>query len=162
MKMDKELFRAKLAEKLKKWRGDSENEVHNAVGEAVMEMYAEQWDESREKHLSGRRAAYLSMEFLVGRAIQNNLLCLGIYDEVADVLKKDFSFDMSEFEEIEDAALGNGGLGRLAACFLDSAATLGLPLDGYGIRYKYGLFKQTIVDGFQHEEADDWSRAGDP
>lgn len=160
--MDKELFRAKLAEKLKKWHGDSENEVHNAVGEAVMEMYAEQWDASREKHLSGRRAAYLSMEFLVGRAVQNNLLCLGIYDEVADVLKKDFGFDMSEFEEVEDAALGNGGLGRLAACFLDSAATLGLPLDGYGIRYKYGLFKQTIVDGFQREEADDWSRAGDP
>lgn len=160
--MDKELFRAKLAEKLKKWHGDSENEVHNAVGETVMEMYAEQWDASREKHLSGRRAAYLSMEFLVGRAIQNNLLCLGIYDEVAEVLKKDFSFDMSEFEEVEDAALGNGGLGRLAACFLDSAATLGLPLDGYGIRYKYGLFKQTIVDGFQREEADDWSRAGDP
>lgn len=160
--MDKILLKEKLGEKLKKWRGDSVYEVHNAVGEAVMEMYADQWQNSREKHLSGRRAAYLSMEFLVGRAIQNNLLCLGIYDDVAEVLRKDFGFEMSEFEEIEDAALGNGGLGRLAACFLDSAATLGLPLDGYGIRYKYGLFKQSIVDGFQREEADDWSRCGDP
>lgn len=160
--MDKNLLREKLSEKLKKWRGDSVTEVHNAVGEAVMEMYAEQWQNSREKHLSGRRAAYFSMEFLVGRAIQNNLLCLGIYDEVADVLRNEFGFEMSEFEEIEDAALGNGGLGRLAACFLDSAATLDLPLDGYGIRYKYGLFKQSIVDGFQRESADDWSRAGDP
>lgn len=160
--MDKNLLREKLSEKLKKWHGDSVTEVHNAVGEAVMEMYAEQWQNSREKHLSGRRAAYFSMEFLVGRAIQNNLLCLGIYDEVADVLRNEFGFEMSEFEEIEDAALGNGGLGRLAACFLDSAATLDLPLDGYGIRYKYGLFKQSIVDGFQRESADDWSRAGDP
>lgn len=160
--MDKNLFKAKLSEKLKKWRGDSVTEVHNAVGETIMEMYAEQWENSREKHLSGRRAAYLSMEFLVGRAVQNNLLCLGIYDEVAEVLREEHGFDMSELEEIEDAALGNGGLGRLAACFLDSAATLGLPLDGYGIRYKYGLFKQSIVDGFQREEADDWSRGGDP
>lgn len=160
--MDKNLFKEKLETKLKNWHGDSIYEVHNAVGEAVMEMYSEQWQNSREKHLSGRRAAYLSMEFLVGRAIQNNLLCLGIYDEVADVLRENFGFEMSEFEEIEDAALGNGGLGRLAACFLDSAATLGLPLDGYGIRYKYGLFKQSIVDGFQREEADDWSRNGDP
>ncbi len=160
--MDKNLFKEKLETKLKNWHGDSIYEVHNAVGEAVMEMYSEQWQNSREKHLSGRRAAYLSMEFLVGRAIQNNLLCLGIYDEVADVLRENFGFEISEFEEIEDAALGNGGLGRLAACFLDSAATLGLPLDGYGIRYKYGLFKQSIVDGFQREEADDWSRNGDP
>lgn len=160
--MDKNLFREKLNEKLKNWHGDSVYEVHNAVGEAIMEMYSEQWQKSREKHLSGRRAAYLSMEFLVGRAVQNNLLCLGIYDDVAEVLRSDFGFEMSEFEEIEDAALGNGGLGRLAACFLDSAATLDLPLDGYGIRYKYGLFKQSIVDGFQREEADDWSRNGDP
>lgn len=160
--MDKNLFKEKLGAKLKNWHGDSVYEVHNAVGEAVMEMYSEQWQNSREKHLSGRRAAYLSMEFLVGRAVQNNLLCLGIYDEVAEVLREDFGFEISEFEEIEDAALGNGGLGRLAACFLDSAATLNLPLDGYGIRYKYGLFKQSIVDGFQREEADDWSRNGDP
>lgn len=160
--MDKNLLKEKLSVKLKNWHGDSVYEVHNAVGEVVMEMYSEQWQKSREKHLSGRRAAYLSMEFLVGRAIQNNLLCLGIYDDVAEVLRNDFGFEMSEFEEIEDAALGNGGLGRLAACFLDSAATLNLPLDGYGIRYKYGLFKQSIVDGFQREEADDWSRNGDP
>ncbi len=158
--MDKNVFKEKIAEKLK--AQPSVTEVHNAVGETVMDMYSQQWLNSREKHLSGRRAAYLSMEFLVGRAVQNNLLCLGIYDEVAEVLKNDFGFDIASFEEIEDAALGNGGLGRLAACFLDSAATLDLPLDGYGIRYKYGLFKQSIVDGFQREEADDWSRNGDP
>lgn len=160
--MDRNLFKEKLGEKLAKQQDSSVYAVHSAVGETVMEMYAQQWAESRKKHLSGRRAAYLSMEFLVGRAVQNDLLCLGIYNDVADILKKDFDFDISRFEEIEDAALGNGGLGRLAACFLDSAATLGASLDGYGIRYKYGLFKQTIVDGFQHEEADDWSRNGDP
>lgn len=101
------------------------------------------------------------MEFLVGRAIYNNLLCLGILDSTAEELKA-LGVDISEFEEVEDAALGNGGLGRLAACFLDSAATLNLPLDGYGIHYKYGLFKQGIKDGFQTETADDWQRYGDP
>lgn len=74
----------------------------------------------------------------------------------------DRGLDLNMFEDIEDAALGNGGLGRLAACFLDSAATMNLPLDGYGLRYKYGLFKQTFKDGFQNEEADDWQRFGDP
>ena len=136
-------------------------QLHNALGETVMELYAEQWSRAREEHLSKRRAAYLSMEFLVGRAVYNNLLCLGIYDEVSDAFRE-LGLDLADLEVIEDAALGNGGLGRLAACFLDSAATLGLPLDGYGIRYKYGLFKQSIVDGFQREDIDDWTRYGDP
>ena len=98
---------------------------------------------------------------MVGRAIYNNLLCLGVEDDAREVLSS-LGAKLSDLEEIEDAALGNGGLGRLAACFLDSAATLSLPLDGYGIRYKYGLFKQSIVDGFQKEEADDWTKYGDP
>ena len=138
----------------------SPQELHNALGDTVMELYSEQWSDSREKHLSGRRAAYLSMEFLVGRAVFNNLLCLGIYKDVEEAFAE-LGLSLADLEVIEDAALGNGGLGRLAACFLDSAATLGVPLDGYGIRYKYGLFKQSIVDGYQREDIDDWTKYGD-
>ena len=135
-------------------------QIHDVLGNITMDMISENWKNSRHAHLSSRRACYLSMEFLVGRAVFNNLLCLGIYDEVQNALSE-YGVELSALEEIEDAALGNGGLGRLAACFLDSAASLDLPLDGYGIRYKYGLFKQSIVDGFQHEEADNWTKYGD-
>ena len=160
--MDKNVFIEKFTGRLPKdLSGATPAQLHNALGDTVMELYADQWKNARQEHLSKRRAAYLSMEFLVGRAVYNNLLCLGIYDEVKEAFAE-LGLDFSDFEEIEDAALGNGGLGRLAACFLDSAATLGLPLDGYGIRYKYGLFKQTIVDGFQKEDIDDWTRCGDP
>lgn len=104
---------------------------------------------------AGRRCAYyMSMEFLVGRGFYNNLMELGVLEETRAVLSEK-GVDINIFEEIEDAALGNGGLGRLAACFLDSAAGLGLPLYGYGIRYKYGLFKQAIDNGFQVELPDD-------
>ena len=136
-------------------------QLHDAVSKAVMNGISADWKKSREKHLSARRACYFSMEFLVGRAIYNNLLCLGIEKDVESALSE-AGASLSDMEEIEDAALGNGGLGRLAACFLDSAATLDLPLDGYGIRYKYGLFKQDFVDGFQHETADNWTKYGDP
>lgn len=136
-------------------------QLHDAVSKAVMNGISANWKKSREKHLSARRACYFSMEFLVGRAIYNNLLCLGIEKDVESALSE-VGASLSDMEEIEDAALGNGGLGRLAACFLDSAATLDLPLDGYGIRYKYGLFKQDFVDGFQHETADNWTKYGDP
>ena len=136
-------------------------EIHNALGNAVMEYASENWEKSKNAHLNSRRACYFSMEFLVGRAVFNNLLCLGIYDETEAVLNE-MGKSLSELEEIEDAALGNGGLGRLAACFLDSAASLDLPLDGYGIRYKYGLFKQGIENGFQTETADNWTKYGDP
>ncbi len=160
--MDKKIFKAKFTGRLPKdIKSATPQQIHNALGDTIMEMFGEQWDNAREEHLSKRRAAYLSMEFLVGRAVYNNLLVLGIYDEVNDVFRK-LGLDLADLEEIEDAALGNGGLGRLAACFLDSAATLALPLDGYGIRYKYGLFKQSIVDGFQKEDIDDWSKYGDP
>ncbi len=135
-------------------------QIHDVLGNIIMDMISENWKNSRHAHLTTRRACYLSMEFLVGRAVFNNLLCLGIYDEVQNALEE-YGVSLSSLEEIEDAALGNGGLGRLAACFLDSAASLDLPLDGYGIRYKYGLFKQSIVDGFQHEEADNWTKYGD-
>ena len=109
----------------------------------------------------GKRAAYLSVEFLVGRAFYNNLMEAGILREVREILAEK-GVDIADFEQIGDAALGNGGLGRLAACFLDSAAAEGLPLYGYGIRYKYGLFRQKIEDGYQTEYPDDWQRFGDP
>ncbi len=159
--MDKKIFTEKFTAKLPKdLKLASPQQIHNALGDTVMELFSENWAKSREEHLSKRRAAYLSMEFLVGRAVYNNLLCLGIYDEVNSAFSE-LGLDLADLEVIEDAALGNGGLGRLAACFLDSAATLDLPLDGYGIRYKYGLFKQSIVDGFQREDIDDWTKYGD-
>lgn len=108
-----------------------------------------------------KRASYLSAEFLIGRVVYANLYNLNLLDETAQILAEN-GRDIAEFEEIEDDALGNGGLGRLAACFLDSAATHDIPLDGYGIRYRFGLFKQRIENGFQVEEADDWQAFGDP
>lgn len=113
------------------------------------------------KKREGRRAYYLSIEYLMGRMFHNNLLELGVLEEAEKILSAK-GVKVSDFEDIEDAALGNGGLGRLAACFLDSAAGCGYPLDGYGIRYKYGLFKQKFVNGEQVESADDWLAWGDP
>lgn len=139
----------------------SESELHNVVGKAVMGYISQNWERSKIDHSNKRRAYYFSAEFLMGRMIYNNLYCLGILDTVKSELKKK-GVDIANLEDVEDAALGNGGLGRLAACFLDSAATHDIPLDGYGIRYKYGLFKQEIVDGRQVEVADDWQRFGDP
>lgn len=160
--MDKKVFMEKFTGRLPRdIKSASPQQLHSALGDTVMELYADRWSAARREHLSKRRAAYLSMEFLVGRAVYNNLLVLGIYDEVSEIFGE-LGLDLAELEVIEDAALGNGGLGRLAACFLDSAAALDLPLDGYGIRYKYGLFKQSIVDGFQREDIDDWTRYGDP
>ena len=159
--MDKKIFMEKFTGRLPKdIKSATPQEIHNALGDTVMEMYSDRWDASRQEHLSKRRAGYLSMEFLVGRAVYNNLLCLGIYNDVQEIFSE-LGISLADLEVIEDSALGNGGLGRLAACFLDSASTLGLPLDGYGIRYKYGLFKQSIVDGCQCEDIDDWTKYGD-
>ena len=133
-------------------------QLHDALSRAVMKQAAPLMEKSAPK---GRSASYLSAEFLVGRAVYNNLLCLGIHDEAEEILNS-AGASLCDLEDIEDAALGNGGLGRLAACFLDSAASMKLPLTGYGIRYKYGLFKQSIADGFQKEAADDWTKFGDP
>lgn len=164
--MDKSLFSQQLNKDLKEKFGvNAENaspvQLHESISALVMNEIADKWNKSTENHLSKRHACYFSMEFLMGRAVYNNLMCLGIKDEVEEILKG-FGRSISELEEIEDAALGNGGLGRLAACFLDSAAAHDLPLDGYGIRYKYGLFKQAIENGFQREYADDWQKFGDP
>ena len=136
-------------------------ELHNALSTCVMGAIADAWYASRHAHEHARSAFYFSAEYLTGRSVYNNLFALGILDDV----KKAFAekgLDLNMFEEIEDDALGNGGLGRLAACYLDSAATMNLPLDGYGLRYKYGLFKQSFQNGFQVESADDWQRFGDP
>lgn len=136
-------------------------QLHDALGAVVMGAIAERWYESRHAHEHTREAYYFSAEYLVGRMVYNNLFSLGMLDEIKEEFQNR-GLDLAVFEDIEDAALGNGGLGRLAACFLDSAATMNLPLDGYGLRYKYGLFKQTFSDGFQVESADDWQRGGDP
>ncbi|MGL5067831.1 MAG: glycogen/starch/alpha-glucan phosphorylase [Sarcina sp.] len=135
-------------------------EMHNIVSKIAMNQISERWTSANEKFNQNRHVYYLSAEFLVGRAIQNNLICMGIFNEFKEALAE-LSFDINNFEEIEDMALGNGGLGRLAACFLDSAASCDVPLNGYGIRYKYGLFKQVFEDGFQVEEADNWTKYGD-
>ncbi len=136
-------------------------ELHDAISSAVMGYISKDWMKSREKRIRERTAFYFSAEFLVGRAIYNNLVSKGIYDEVEKDLNE-YGVSLKALEDVEDAALGNGGLGRLAACFLDSAATLNIALDGYGIRYKYGLFKQDFKDGFQTELPDDWTKWGDP
>lgn len=136
-------------------------ELHDVISSAFLSLIADDWKISKERHISNRCAYYFSAEFLVGRAIFNNLASKEILNEVKEELKE-LGTSLAVLEETEDAALGNGGLGRLAACFLDSAATLNKPLMGYGIRYKYGLFKQEIADGFQIEQVDDWTRYGDP
>ena len=139
----------------------SSYELHDVISSAVMSYISDDWKNSRDYRIKNRTAFYFSAEFLVGRAIYNNLISKGLYDEVEKELNE-YGVSLKALEDIEDAALGNGGLGRLAACFLDSAATLNIPLDGYGIRYKYGLFKQDFHNGFQIETADDWTKWGDP
>ncbi|MBQ8547817.1 MAG: glycogen/starch/alpha-glucan phosphorylase, partial [Lachnospiraceae bacterium] len=135
-------------------------ELYHAVSKAAMKETGLDFV-TKAKEAEGKKACYLSAEFLVGRLVYNNLLNLGLLHQFGELMSEN-GRDMREFEEIEDAALGNGGLGRLAACFLDSGATIGANLNGYGIRYKYGLFKQTIENGFQKEYPDDWTKAGDP
>jgi starch phosphorylase len=163
--LDKNLLKEKIAENLTcNFCTDFENatprELHDAIAKTVMGDIAAQWDSEIKARGEKRRALYLSAEFLMGRAVYNNLYCAGVLSDVKSILSEK-GIDIALFEEIEDAALGNGGLGRLAACFLDSAAALDVPLTGYGIRYRYGLFKQYISNGFQGETADAWIGQGD-
>ena len=139
----------------------SATELHNAVSGAAMDAVAALWKKKEEERFPRRQAYYLSMEYLVGRLVFNNLYCLGLLNEVRDLLKEK-GVDITILEDVEDDAFGNGGLGRLAACFLDSAVSCNVPLTGYGLRFRYGLFKQRFVDGRQVEEPDDWARFGDP
>ena len=137
-------------------------ELHEALGEAVMMAISDNWSSSKKARLQERKAYYFSAEYLIGRLVYSNLYNLGILDEMKQLFAAQ-GVDLAVLEEIEDAALGNGGLGRLAACFLDSAASCDIPLSGYGLRYKFGLFKQSFDDqGSQKENADDWTKFGDP
>lgn len=137
-------------------------ELHEALGQAVMMSIADNWSNSKRTRMHQRKAYYISAEYLVGRLVYSNLYNLGILDEMKQLFAA-HGVDLAVLEDIEDDALGNGGLGRLAACFLDSAASTDIPLSGYGLRYKYGLFKQSFDEnGSQKESADDWSKFGDP
>lgn len=138
------------------------HEKFTAIGKSIMKMIGDNWSKTQELYNHQKQAYYLSAEYLMGRALGNNLMNLNIYDEVKEALNE-IGINLNVIEEVEeDAGLGNGGLGRLAACFLESSATLNLPLTGYGIRYEYGIFKQRFENGFQIEEADNWLKYGDP
>jgi len=137
-------------------------QLHEALGTAVMMAISDNWSNSKKTRMYKRKAYYISAEYLIGRLVYSNMFSLGILEE----MKKLFAergVDLAVLEDIEDDALGNGGLGRLAACFLDSAASTNIPLSGYGLRYKFGLFKQAFdAKGNQVENADDWTKFGDP
>lgn len=137
---------------------------YRGLAYAVKDKLAERWLVSQRGFYDkgAKRVYYLSMEFLPGRFLKNYITSLGIEEEVREALK-DTGFSLEELETEEfDAGLGNGGLGRLASCFMDSMATLGVAGYGYGIRYDYGIFYQTIANGYQHEHADNWIKQGNP
>lgn len=167
MKINKERLKTNIEDILKIKYGKTlknakNHEKFNALSKSIMLLITDNWKESLNTYSKGKQAYYLSAEFLMGRALGNNLINLGVYDEIKEVLSE-IDINLNEIEEIEeDAGLGNGGLGRLAACFMESSATKNLPVTGYGIRYSYGLFKQKFKDGFQIEEVDNWLKYGDP
>lgn len=137
-------------------------EVFNAISLALLEEIVKDWNTTTKLYNEGKRAYYISAEYLMGRALGNNLICMNQYEEVKEVLTE-LNINLNVIEEIEeDAGLGNGGLGRLAACFMESGAAMHLPLVGYGLRYQNGLFNQKIIDGKQVEEVDTWLKYGDP
>ena len=137
-------------------------ELHEALGQAVMMAISDNWSHSKKTRMHERKAYYISAEYLIGRLVYSNMFNLGILDEMKARFAE-HGVDLAVLEDIEDDALGNGGLGRLAACFLDSAASTDIPLSGYGLRYKFGLFKQSFNgNGDQVEKADDWTKFGDP
>ena len=141
-----------------------EYELYYAVSRAALEYVVEKWYNTKKTYAKkqAKQTYYFSAEFLMGRFMGNNLINLKINDVIRETLDE-FGVDINKLEDSEmDAGLGNGGLGRLAACFLDSLATLKLPGHGYGLRYKYGMFEQKIENGFQVEYPDDWTKYGDP
>ncbi len=136
-------------------------QLHDAISGACMEEITGPWMATEDRRRNRRQAYYLSAEYLMGRMIYNNLYAMGMLKNVRDLLAER-DMDLAALEDIEDDAFGNGGLGRLAACFLDSAATHDVPLMGYGLRYRFGLFKQSFENDRQVEAPDDWARYGDP
>ncbi|MDD3413663.1 MAG: glycogen/starch/alpha-glucan phosphorylase [Lachnospiraceae bacterium] len=169
LSFDKESFKKEVKDNVrilyrKNLEEASEQQIFSAVCFAVKDNIIEQWMETQKVYEKEdpKTVYYLSMEFLMGRALGNNLINLQAYEEVEKALKE-LGLDINVIEDQEpDAALGNGGLGRLAACFLDSLATLGYSAYGCGIRYRYGMFKQEIRDGYQIEAPDVWLKDGNP
>src|SRR5713226_283897 len=139
-------------------------ERFEAVARSVRDILSQRWirTEQAYERENPKRVYYLSIEFLLGRSLANNITNL-MLDPIAAQLIKEKNLDwLGLLEQEPDAGLGNGGLGRLAACFLDSMATMQLPAMGYGLRYEYGIFKQAIRDGWQQEQPDNWLRRQDP
>lgn len=166
---DKAVFKKEIIDNVKllhrKTIDDAtQQEVFQAAALAAKDIIVDQWIATQKEceTIDAKIVYYLSMEFLTGRALGNNLINLCCFSEVAEVLDE-LGFDLNAIEDQEpDAALGNGGLGRLAACFIESLATLGYPAYGCGIRYKYGMFKQKIENGYQVEVPDNWLKNGNP
>lgn len=153
----KNLFRKSIDEA-------TQQQVFQAVAYAVKDDIIDRWIATQKAYekQNAKTVYYLSMEFLMGRALGNNMINLTCYEQIKEALDE-LGFDLNVLEDQEpDAALGNGGLGRLAACFLDSLATLNYPAYGCGIRYRYGMFKQAIEDGYQIEKPDNWLKDGNP
>lgn len=166
---DKELFKRSVEYNVRTmYRRDmedaTEQQVFQAASYALKDQIIDAWMRTQKEfdEQNPKTLYYMSMEFLMGRAFGNDAINLGAYDKIAEALNE-MGFDVNKIEDEEpDPALGNGGLGRLAACFLDSLATLNYPAYGCGIRYRYGMFKQQIRDGYQVEVPDNWLENGDP
>lgn len=142
----------------------TKRDIFNAVAYTIRDQLVRKWSETQRHYYDAdvKRVYYLSLEFLIGKSLQNNLVNLGILDTIHKAVH-DLGYELDYLINIEnDAGLGNGGLGRLAACFLDSMATLGIPGYGYGIRYDYGIFTQIIQNGYQVEKPENWLRYGNP
>lgn len=168
-KFDKKLFKNSVINNVKNLFRKTIDEatpmqMFQAVSYAVKDIIIDEWIATHKEYekQDAKTVYYLSMEFLMGRALGNNIINIGAREEIEEALDE-MGIDLNVLEDQEpDAALGNGGLGRLAACFLDSLATLGYPAYGCGIRYRYGMFKQKIEDGYQMEVPDDWLKDGNP
>ena len=166
---DKEEFKERVKENVKTLyrktiKEATQQQLFQAVSYAVKDDIINNWLATQKQYEidDPKTVYYMSMEFLMGRALGNNLINLCAYKEVKEALDE-MGFDLNVIEDQEpDAALGNGGLGRLAACFLDSLATLGYSAYGCGIRYRYGMFKQKIENGYQVEVPDNWLKDGNP